>query len=298
LFLVAQRDLFAELNLRESQISQLEAMQTNLRSALADVSRLAMAYGQLLAWSRVVAALLHAPFGVLSPAAPPQPLLDGLPRSTQLAGAAPAPEQADIAVRRIQRSLYQLGWLTRPWEELLSAGCTEMRDEPQALLAMPGMGTGSALDRWSHALASGQVAGKGADALWQRVQRMFADQAGGIGEGLTGTVILADGCRVPAGQFAAGMTEPRNGSAAPFDASLFTAAALTAGQSAVVMDEPTLVRSGLGYTAAVIQASEGLPAYDFALFAPPPSAVSGSAEEQSNVVSATEPDTPPGDLVF
>jgi hypothetical protein len=162
-----------------------------------------------------------------------------------------------------------------------------MRDDPQVLLAMPGIGTGSALDRWSHALASGQLAGKGADALWQRVQRMFADQAGGIGEGLTGTVILADGDRVSAGQFAAGMTQPRSGSSAPFDASLFTAAALTAGESAVEIAEPSLVRCGLGYTATVIQAGEGIPAYHFALFALPPSAE-----------SATEPDTPPGDLEF
>ena len=67
LFLVAQRDMFAEMNSRKSALSQLEAMQTNLRSALEDLSRLSMAYGQLLSWCRAMGAFLRAPFGLWSP---------------------------------------------------------------------------------------------------------------------------------------------------------------------------------------------------------------------------------------
>ena len=43
LFVLAQRDLFAEMNLRQSQMGELESMQANLRTALQDVSRLSTA---------------------------------------------------------------------------------------------------------------------------------------------------------------------------------------------------------------------------------------------------------------
>ena len=51
------------MNVRQSQMGELEAMQANLRTALQDVSRLSTAYGQLLSWSRVLGAVLRAPFG-------------------------------------------------------------------------------------------------------------------------------------------------------------------------------------------------------------------------------------------
>jgi hypothetical protein len=297
LFLLSQRDLFATLNLRELQISQLEAMQTNLRSALDDLRRLSMAYGQLLAWSRAVAAVLRAPFGILPAAAPPEPLLVGLPRSTDVAVAAPTPGHLEGALRRIQQHLYQLGWLTRPWEGQLAAAGSEIHDDAQTLLAMPGTGSGSALDRWSHALAAGGPAGDGAGALWRQAQLLFADPNRGIGESLTATVNLADGSQMSAEQFAAGITRRRRSRPAAFDASLFTAAALTGGRSAVVIDEPSFVQRGLGYTASLIQAGEGLPAYDFMLFAPA-EPVWGDATDHHTAEAPADRHDPPGDLVF
>ena len=56
--------------------------------------------------------------------------------------------------------------------------------------------------------------------------------------------------------------------AAPLDASLFTHAAMTAGRSAVAINEAAVARGGLGYRAVVVQASDGLPPYDFAMFEP------------------------------
>jgi hypothetical protein len=297
LFLLSQRDLFATLNLRELQIGQLAAMQTNLRSALDDLSRLSMAYGQLLAWSRAVGAVLRAPFGVPPAAAPPEPLLEGLPRSTAVAAAAPTSEHADIALRRIQQHLYQLGWLTRPWEGQLAAAGSEIHYDAQTLLALPGAGSGSALDRWSYALAAGRLAGDGAAALWHQAQLLFADPGTGIRESLTATVSLADGSQLSAEQFAAGITRPRQCRPAAFDASLFTAAALTGGHSAVEIDEPSFVQRGLGYVAALIQAGEGLPAYDFMLFAPP-EPVWGDAKDPTAAAAPADRHDPPGDLVF
>jgi hypothetical protein len=294
LFLFVQRDMFAEIHLRESRRGQLEAMQTNLRTALRDLSRVAMAYGQLLSWSRVVGALLRAPFGELSPADTSRtPLIDGLPRSTQVAKAVPSPEQADAALHQIERRLYRLGWLTHPWQQLLTAAAAELRDEPSVLLAMPGIGTGSALDRWSVDVAAGKVTAAGADALWEGVQQMFDTDAGTVGDDLTGTVVLGNGTASPAAEFGAGMTGRRSAPAAPFDGSLFSHAALTAGRSAVAIDDSVVKRCGLGYRAVVIQASDGLPTYDFSMCAP-------NTAVPSTSPSTIDDDPPPNypELVF
>jgi hypothetical protein len=270
MFVVAQRDMFAAMNSRKTALSQLEAMQTNLRSALEDLSRLSMAYGQLLSWCRAVGAFLRAPFGTVAPTGDPRAvLIQGLPRSTQVAVAAAGSDHGDTALHRIQQRLYRLGWLTRPWEQLLAASAADARTEPANVLAMPGAGSGSALDRWSGALAAEQLTTSGADLLWRRVQQMFDDPAIGVGDSLIDTLMMPDGRRVPAAQFGDGMTEHRTGGAAPFDASLFTHAAQTTSSSAVAIDEGMVARHGLGYRAVVIQAGEGLPAYDFAMFAPP-----------------------------
>lgn len=288
MFVVAQRDMFAEMNSRKSALSQLEAMQTNVRSALEDLSRLSMAYGQLLSWCRASGAFLRAPFGAVVPATGARTMLiQGLPRSTQVAVAAHGDDHGDTT-HRIQQRLYRLGWLTRPWEQLLAAVAADVRTGQADVLAMPGAGSGSALDHWSRALAKGQVAPSGAEVLWRRVQQLFDDPAVGIGEGLVDTVVQADGARVSAAEFGAGMIERHKGRGVPFDASLFTHAAQTASSSAVTIDEGMVVRRGLGYRAAVIQASEGLPSYDFAVFAPP------------QTMSSVDNESPPGsgDLVF
>ncbi|MEO3761065.1 hypothetical protein ABGB19_22630 [Mycobacterium sp. B14F4] len=301
LFLFSQRDLFAEKHLRQSQLGELEMMQANLRAALQDVSRLSTAYGQLLSWCRVLGAVLRAPFGP-APAPRPSPgqLFDGLPRSTQLGVADPDEQQAGDAVHAIQRRLYALGWLTPPWQDMIREAAARLREEPEMLFRMPGIGTQSGLDQWSYAVGAGHVQPAGADALWGRVEQMFAEGQGEVAEALTGTVLVPGLDRhVPAQQFAAGITEHRDGRAAPFDASLFTHTAMTAGRASVAVDEAAVVRGGLGYRAAVVQASDGLPPYDFAIFEPPvPAAVDGEDDVMS-VSGRERRDVPPRqDMVF
>jgi hypothetical protein len=301
LFLFSQRDLFAETHLRQSQLGELETMQANLRAALQDVSRLSTAYGQLLSWCRVLGAVLRAPFGP-APVARPSPgqLFDGLPRSTQLGVADPDEQRAGDAAHAIQRRLYPLGWLTQPWRDMIDEAAARLREEPEMLFRMPGMGTQSGLDQWSYAVGSGQVQPTGADALWGRVEQMFAEWDGEVADALTGTVLVPGLDRhLPAQQFAAGITDHRDGRAAPFDAALFTPAAMTAGRASVAIDEAAVARRGLGYRAAVVQASDGLPPYDFALFEPRvPPAVDG--EDDVTLVSGRESrDVPPRqDMVF
>jgi hypothetical protein len=162
---------------------------------------------------------------------------------------------------------------------------------------MPGAGSGSALDRWSYAAASGQLHATGADALWRHVQQMLADPQSPAADALTGAVFVpASGRTVPAAEFSAGVIERRPDRAAPFDAWLFTDAALTAGRSAVVVNEPVVVRRGVGYRAVVVHAGDGLPPYDFAPFAPR----SSVAPTREAAAAAAESDEPPGagKLVF
>jgi len=244
--------------------------------------------------------VLRAPFGP-APAARPSPgeLFDGMPRSTQLGVADPAEDQAGDAAHAIQRRLYALGWLTQPWQDMINEAAGRLREEPDMLFRMPGIGTQSGLDQWSYAVASGRVQPTGADALWGRVEQMFAEEHSRVAEALTGTVLVPGlGQHVPVQQFGAGITEHRR-RAAPFDASLFTHAATTAGRSVVAIDETAVARAGLGYRAVVVQASDGLPPYDFAIFEPAVSVAPRSQDDVTLYSRSERRDIPPRqDMVF
>ncbi|HTH91351.1 MAG TPA: hypothetical protein VMB28_40370, partial [Mycobacterium sp.] len=191
-------------------------------------------------------------------------------------------------------------WLTQPWRELVNEAAARLREEPDMLFRMPGIGTQSGLDQWSYAVASGRVQPAGADALWGRVEQMFADEQSRVADDLTGTVLVPGLDRhVPVQQFGAGITEHRRGRPAPFDASLFSHAATTAGRSAVAIDETAVARGGLGYRAVVVQAGDGLPPYDFAMFEPRVS-VAPRGEDDATLIGVSERrDVPPRqDMVF
>lgn len=300
LFLLAQRDLFAEMNLRRTQLSQLQTMEANLRAALQDVSRLSTAYGQLLSWCRVLGVMLHAPFGAPPPRRPSAgQLADGLPRCTQLGVADPSGEEADDAIHAIQRRLYALGWLTQPWQEMVDNAAAKLRENPDALFRMPGTGTGSGLDQWSVAVVAGRVRPAGGEALWSRVEQMFVEDTA-IADMLTGSVLVPTlARRMSAAQFGAGMVDHRAGTAAPFDPTVFTNTATTAGRTAVAVDQPAVAPGGLGYRVSVVQASDGLPPYDFALFDAPVDSAPGGNEFAGPFRPDTSPEPPPGgDMVF
>lgn len=289
MFILGQRHLFAALNKRQSQMDELEAMHFNLRAAVHDVSRMSVAYGQLMAWNRVLGEVLRAPFGPVDPARPPRPRIRyGLPRSVQIGVATPVSAHAESTADGLQQQLYSAGWLTGPWEQMLASASRRLRDEPSSLFRMRGAGSGSLLDDWSRAVAGGEVHAEGANSLWTRVQAMLDDPGSEIADALTAGVFSpATAERISSSEFNA-ILRSGDRPAAPFDASLFTDTAVTAGRSAVALDDTAVDRRGLGYRAVVVQAGEGLPAYDFAIFASAPAA------------TAVDDDTPPdsGVLVF
>lgn len=268
LFVLGQRHLFAEVNLRKSQLGEIEVMHRNLAAALQDVSRLSTAYGQLLAWNRVLGQVLRAPLGPVQPArSQPVHIVDGLPRSTQVGVAAPQRHAADAAAHSLSQQLYGIGWLSGPWEQMVAAAARQMRSDPVGLFRMGGVGTGSPLDNWSHAVSVGTVRPDGAVSLWAKVQAMFDDPSGGMGDMLSSAIVNpATGERFSPSEFAAGVVTARSGPAAPFDAALFTETAATAGRSSVVIDDTAVDRRGLEFRASVVHVGDGLPTYDFAMF--------------------------------
>ncbi|MBS9533712.1 hypothetical protein KIH27_08950 [Mycobacterium sp. M1] len=302
LFLFTQRDLFTVLNLRKSQEEQLNMLQANLRNALQDVSRLSTAYGQLQSWCRAVGPVLRAPFG-------PAPaggtvaaqIVDGLPRCALVGVAAPGAEHAANAAHDLQRHLYGLGWLTQPWQNMVQSAAEQLREDPEMLYRMPGIGTGSGLDAWSSAVSSGQVQPTGAEALWARIEQMFAGNDA-VGRALTESVLVPTlGRDVAAAQFGAGFLDHQRAQAVPFDTATFTDSAITGGRSAVAIDAPLIARAGLGYRAVVVQASDGVPPYDFTLFSAAPTELTGGFEAGPPAWDNSDdgPGAPPaGDLVF
>jgi hypothetical protein len=190
--------------------------------------------------------------------------------------------------------------MTQPWQDMVNEVAARLREEPAMLFRMPGIGTQSGLDQWSYAVASGRVQLTGADALWNRVEQMFAEEHSQVADALSGTVLVPGlGGHVAVREFGAGVTEHRPGRAAPFDASLFTHAATTAGRSAVAIDEAAVARGGLGYRAVVVQASDGLPPYDFAVFEPRVSVTSRGDDDVTLFSESDRRDVPPRqDMVF
>ena len=234
LFLFAQRDLFAEMNLRQSQLGELETMQANLRTALQDVSRLSTAYGQLLSWCRVLGAVLRAPFGP-APAARPSPgqLFDGLPRSTQLGVADPG----DAAGRR-RRARDSAAPVRIGLADPAVAGHDQRGGRAAARGtrdAVPDAGHRHAVRAGSVVVLRSRRAGCSPPAPTRcgaRVEQMFAEEHG---ESPTRSPAR---CWYPAwtgmclpGNSARASPSTGDGRAAPFDASLFTHAATTAGRS-------------------------------------------------------------------
>ena len=67
----------------------------------------------------------------------------------------------------------------------------------------------------------------------------------------------------------------------------------------VAIDETVVVRAGLGYRAVAVQASDGLPPYDFAIFEPAVSVAPRSQDDVTLFSASERRDIPPRqDMVF
>lgn len=120
MFLRAQRDVFALVNRLEADVGDEKRMRARLGEALAEYSRISVAYRQYQDWARVLGAFLAAPLGGTSADVVPEPkfIRGRLPRSVQL-GSVVADRETELVAARLRRHLYVVGWLSGPYEILM-----------------------------------------------------------------------------------------------------------------------------------------------------------------------------------
>lgn len=267
LFLKSQRNLFAELHRREVAASAAEVNRDNLRYALQDLRRTTSAYGQHLAWSRVLSSVLAQPFGAVDPP-PPDDVLsrEGLPLSMGLGRAAPEPAVLSDVSAQVRRDSYRAGWLTTPWEHILADAPTrlgsdgiDLCDDPVRMYALTA-GPDSLLDRWADLVRSGGPGQSSGQAFWDRVCAAAAP----LTEKLLERVSVAPAAPpIDRQSFFSGVgVQTAAGRGSIFDGHLFTASARTSQADSAADSWVRTVESGFGVTAVTVQLTQGLPTYD------------------------------------
>lgn len=118
-----QRQLFAILNARRQQESQLVLLRENLRNASRELHLATIMWGQLLAWAPVVGRFLSEPFGRSASAAesPGIRLGGSLPRAMGIGVARSRPNVVERVAHRLRGQLFRPGWLGELWEVFLAA---------------------------------------------------------------------------------------------------------------------------------------------------------------------------------
>lgn len=263
----SQQELFQLLNKRRAMIDRREVDHQNLRAALRDLNRLSQAYGEFLSWSRALGAFFAAPLGPDTY----RPDVDlrigwGLPMSTAIAYASPADTDVDGAVGYLRRELFNVSWLSGPWENLVLStqpGATNGREitaDSAAVWTQPGRGSGSTLDRWSDELFAGTRTSDGADVVWDRAQSALHGPLAGLVDTLVNRVDVPGGAPMSRPEFLAEVDQPAPVPAAgAFDRSLLTDLAATSNASAVVDDVRHRVADGIGTICVATQFSEAMP---------------------------------------
>lgn len=313
-FIQGQRELFAELNRRRDAMAAAEAAKTNLRQALKDLCRLGDAYGQYLSWSQALGAVLDSPLG----AAPPPlagsvRIAGGLPRGTQLGVAEPREQLVADAAGTLRQDMFTVGWLTRPWDSAIGAAGMrlgqhgqELRDNPSALLSMPGAGPRfSPLQAWADLLVTEGTGVEIGGELWAMAHRALQGPRAGLATQLL-SAVRSTGTQthevMDLPTFMSGVDQPAQPEHQQrFDDALFTPQARTAGRSRVDRSAGNQSRRGLSTAAVLTQLTEGLPCYDLGLTE---TAQAVGADNSPTAVQAQEPVLPPepppgsGTLVF
>lgn len=266
-FIKSQQELFHLLNKHQAVVDERRVDEENLRTGLRDLHRLAHAYGEYLAWSRALGAFLAAPLGRDRHRSNETLRVGwGLPLSTAVGYAAPAETDVVTTVDYLRRDLFHLGWLTRAWEQLVLAatpmgrGGHESGVDASPLWVEPGTGSGSVLDRWSHALFAGSVTATGADVTWQQA---LGTLTGSMNQ-LVGTLVSrveqpGTGAVAPAEFLCQIDGPPMPRGADRFDPALLTDMAATGGSATVQDDIRSRSSDGVGIICASTQFSDAIP---------------------------------------
>jgi hypothetical protein len=181
MFCRSQRRLFQFMNRRRQALTMAEAAEANLRQATIDLRRQTGAYGQFLSWSEVLGAFLARPLDREHRPVARKPRLDGALPRCMCVGAIDEVDRPAVArvARELRSNVFRRGWLSEPWETLMSNAparlgpeATEELEVPARLYGMRG-GPGSLLSTWAASVAA-QGPGPGAgDAAWAEVMEQL-----------------------------------------------------------------------------------------------------------------------------
>lgn len=263
----AQQELFHLLHQRRKILDKRAVDEDNLRAALRDLNRLAQAYGDYLSWSRALGAFLAAPLGPDTQRC--RQLLQinwGLPLSTSVGYATPAPEELGSTVGYLRRDLFSLGWLSGAWEQLVLVavppppGSRELKVDESPLWPLPGRGSGSALDVWSTALFTGTRTSTGADVAWREALARLTGSMSQLTDSFVNRVQQPGGATVTAEEFFSQIDTPAPPRGTDeFDPGLLTDFAVTRGSAKVIEDYRRRVQDGVGIICVATQFSDAIP---------------------------------------
>jgi len=277
-FLRGQQRLFHLMNARAELMGEVEAARRNLRHATADARRLADAYSQFLAWSRVLGAFLEAPFGREPDSADHRGTrLTGLPISTRIGEAAVDETAVASAAHEIRRGLFAVGWLSECWDGLLESAHrrvgprgVELRDDVDVLFSQPGTGEDSLLPQWVDAVERDGGGDQSRDVAWNRVLDDLAGSHAPLAASLLSHVSEdweARVAAVPYEQFVGHTDEGPRLIGDRLDDSLLVDSARVGSSALVDVSLSTVSEVGLGRVILLAQVSSGIPEYSLAILA-------------------------------
>lgn len=271
LYMIGQRDLFADMNRRRQAMSEAEANQHNFKAAVRDLHRLSEGYGQFLEWTRVLGIMLHEPFGRGAAARAVPPMIEsGLPPSVGIGRASATDDTTDEVVDLLRRELFSVGWLGNPWNAALTeaghrlgARGRDVEQNPGLLFSQRARVEESLLTAWADLLEREGVGTTGAAEFWHRamgrlkqpefVTRLVAQVRP---SGATATV--------PTEEFLAGVGSGEV-TAHRFDTALFTRENRQGDANLVETTWPLEQQHGLGRRAVLVQLGQALTEYSFDL---------------------------------
>lgn len=276
LFAQGQRELFRDLNRRRAELSQAEADRANLGTAMRDLSRQSEAYGQFLEWTRVLGAVLHAPFGDTAQSAPDKGMIAaGFPLNTRVGRAEVDEEAAAEVVSLMRRDLYQTGWLSGPWLATLGdAGARlgvraqDLSADPRRMFAQRAGVSESYLTAWADELERNGVGNASGDQLWHFAMQRLAQRD--YRSRLVSRVVVpgsdsTPGATLSSDEFMAGVGDQRPARTGKFDSGVLAREARLEGKDGVVEAWPQERVEGLDHRAVLVELGAGLPDYTFDL---------------------------------
>ncbi|WP_433665084.1 hypothetical protein ACQPW1_24540 [Nocardia sp. CA-128927] len=267
-FVLTERALFRLLNRLREAASTIDIDKHNLRTALRDVERLSQACTQYQSWTQILGTFLADPLGFTgTPTDHAARIRWGLPRKTAVGSARPDDRQVDEVAADLRANLFQVGWLSAPWDQIIGSVGEQLgptaraiRMKPELILSQQGAGSGSALDIWADRFTGAGVPAAGSSSMWAAALRE-------LGPGTARDRLIRDVQYFEQGvpqlvsveHFRAGVGDAESAEDGHFDTELFTDPAVAGGKTRVTDESPIdFVDKDLGWIAVTTQFSDGV----------------------------------------